>query len=55
MQMPLVVTTASEYEAWMTEAMKKPFQAETPAEMPVTDTTATNGQAAVIAQAGSTN
>lgn len=27
MQMPLTVTTAAEYEAWYTEAMKKPFQA----------------------------
>lgn len=27
MQMPVVVTTASEHEAWMAEALKKPFQA----------------------------
>ena len=46
MQMPLVVTTSEEYDAWMKEAMTKPFQpvAEataapaTPA-VPVTDTT----------------
>ncbi|MEZ4737888.1 MAG: cytochrome c oxidase subunit II [Flavobacteriales bacterium] len=46
MQMPLVVTTSEEYDAWMKEAMTKPFQpvAEATAApavpaVPVTDTT----------------
>jgi len=35
MQMPLTVTTADEYTAWMAEQMKKPFQASAaPAEVP---------------------
>jgi cytochrome c oxidase subunit 2 len=44
MQMPLTVTSASDYDAWMVEQMKKPFQAPPAAEVPATpvvvDTTA---------------
>jgi cytochrome c oxidase subunit 2 len=55
MQMPLTVTTADEYTAWMAEQMKKPFQAPpAPAEVPAAtvpvDSTAAvpaNAQAAV--------
>ena len=56
MQMPLVITTASEYEAWMDEAMKKPFQAVVPAEMPATEPAVTEGaEPAAVAQTGSSN
>lgn len=34
MQMPLTVTNATDYEAWMAEQMKKPFQAPATAEVP---------------------
>lgn len=34
MQMPLTVTNATDYEAWMAEQMKKPFQAPAAAEVP---------------------
>ena len=56
MQMPLTVTSASDYDAWMVEQMKKPFQAPPAAEVPATpvvvDTTAVpvtaTAQASVI-------
>ncbi len=56
MQMPLTVTSAADYDAWMAEQMKKPFQAPPAAEVPVTpvvaDTTAVpvtaTAQASVI-------
>jgi cytochrome c oxidase subunit 2 len=56
MQMPLTVTSASDYDAWMAEQMKKPFQAPPAAEVPATpvvvDTTAVpvpaNAQASAI-------
>jgi cytochrome c oxidase subunit 2 len=34
MQMPLTVTNAADYEAWMAEQMKKPFEAPATAEVP---------------------
>ena len=34
MQMPLTVTNATDYEAWMAEQMKKPFQAPATAQVP---------------------
>lgn len=56
MQMPLTVTNAADYDAWMAEQMKKPFQAPPAAEVPatpvVTDTMAVpvpaTAQASVI-------
>jgi cytochrome c oxidase subunit 2 len=47
MQMPLTVTTGSEYEAWYAEQKKKPFQspAGTPAE-PVAPTATADSLAA---------
>lgn len=56
MQMPLTVTSATDYDAWMAEQMKKPFQAPPAAEVPATpvvaDTTAVpvpaTAQASVI-------
>jgi hypothetical protein len=51
MQMPLTVTTADEYTAWMAEQMKKPFQASAaPAEVPA-NTVPADSTAAVPANA----
>jgi cytochrome c oxidase subunit 2 len=47
MQMPLTVTSASDYEAWMTEQLKKPFQAPPAAEVPATPVVADSTAAAV--------
>lgn len=56
MQMPLIVTTAAEHEAWMAEAVKKPFQAPpAPPEAPVPPTADTTLVApAAVAEAHTT-
>lgn len=44
MQMPLIVTSAEEFDAWVAEANKKPFEAAAaPAEQAPADTTTTAG------------
>lgn len=47
MQMPLTVTSATDYEAWMAEQLKKPFQAPPAAEVPATPVVADSTAAAV--------
>lgn len=46
MQMPLTVTNATDYEAWMAEQMKKPFQAPATAEVPAPAATDSSSVAA---------
>jgi cytochrome c oxidase subunit II len=48
MQMPLTVTNASDYEAWMTEAMKKPFQAPPVAATPAAAPASTDSTSATV-------
>lgn len=55
MQMPLTVTTPGEFEAWYTEAMKKPFQAPADKANNAKDPGENQAATAVVAQAGTTN
>jgi cytochrome c oxidase subunit 2 len=49
MQMPLIVTTAAEHEAWMAEALKKPFQAlPAPPDAPAENTPVVAAAVAVV-------
>jgi cytochrome c oxidase subunit 2 len=51
MQMPLTVTNATDYDAWMVEQMKKPFQAPPAAAPPATPAVVDSTAAAVPATA----
>ncbi len=51
MQMPLTVTNAADYDAWMAEQMKKPFQAPPAAEVPATPVVADSTAVPVTATA----
>jgi len=58
MQMPLTVVTSGEYDAWYTEAMKKPFQATAeaaPAAPAAAEATEENNEAPAVVAAVATN
>jgi hypothetical protein len=48
MQMPLTVTNATDYDAWMAEQMKKPFQAPPAAAAPPAAPVAADSTAAAV-------